>query len=173
MDLMDKKTGEVLEIVEPECPFRSITDLKGYNDDESYEPGTSQVDLTGYEPLESIIARCTRVMRAPGGQTYTVIDRDLVKQEAGVVPTLEEDYTAGSATTVDEAFDTADPTDDPDFDMTDAIRILSEIKERNDAGNGGIAPQIANDDVDEQKLIDEKLNEKDEEDDQVEKKATA
>lgn len=50
--------GEVIE-ARPDVPFRSITDLKGYNDDE-VNTLPSLVDDSEYEPLESIIARCQR-----------------------------------------------------------------------------------------------------------------
>lgn len=148
MDLVNSKTGEFLEIRKDPIPFRSLTDHE-YSDGETYEPGSSQVDLTGYEPLASIIARCTRTMRAPGGQTYQVLDMEAVKQESQTVPT-SVDYEAGTAKTVDEAFATEDPTTDPDFDLVDAGRIMSQVEANlstsSEEVRGGIAPHIANDD---------------------------
>lgn len=50
--------GEIIEF-RPECPFRSITDLKAFSDAEK-KKGVSMTDPSQYEPLESIIARCRR-----------------------------------------------------------------------------------------------------------------
>lgn len=173
-DLVNTQTGEVFEIKKELSPFRSITDLKSFKDGEYYEPGSSQVDLTGYEPLESIIARCTRVMRAPGGQTYQVLDVEAVKQEAQVVPT-SIDYEAGTASTIDEAFATEDPTSDPDFDLVDASRIMNKAQETlstlSEDNRGGIAPHIANDDADIAERKVGKSTSDDEDIDEVEKKA--
>lgn len=50
--------GEILEF-RPDCPFRSVTDLKAFDDAEK-KKGVSMTDPSQYEPLESIIARCRR-----------------------------------------------------------------------------------------------------------------
>lgn len=50
--------GEIIEF-RPECPFRSITDLKAFSDAEK-KKGVSMTDPSQYEPLESIVARCRR-----------------------------------------------------------------------------------------------------------------
>lgn len=169
VDIADLKTGEVFELRKEVSPFRSITDLKDYTDGEYYEPGSSMVDLTGYEPLESIIARCTRTMTAPGGQTYQVLDYDAVKAESQVVPT-SVDYEAGDAKTVDEAFATEDPTQDGDFDLTDASRILASIGSASEESSGRIAPSIANEDAADLKQAELNLS-SDSDADEVEKKA--
>lgn len=121
---LDKKTGEIIE-GRPDVPFRSLTDLKQYKDDEQYEPGTSMVDETGYEPLASIVARCMRTMKAPNGQLISVLDKTALKAEESQVGV----YEASSATSVDEAFATQDPTDDPDFDLSDASRFLAQAND--------------------------------------------
>ncbi len=54
----NKATGEVVEF-RPQVPFRSITDLKAFNDAEHNDQPT-ECDQTQYEPLETIIARCQR-----------------------------------------------------------------------------------------------------------------
>lgn len=123
MELMYNNTGEVLTLQKAPSPFRSITDLKDYNDNERYEEGTSLVDLTGYEPLESVIARCTRLMRGRNGQEYQVIDRDMLKAEM----TMPGVYEAGNATSIDEAFETEDITDAPMFDLSDAGEIINNL----------------------------------------------
>ena len=78
--LVNTKTGEIIE-AEVVVPFASITDLKkdAIKDGEDYEPGTSVTSLEGYEPLASIVARCTRVVQSPNGTTYSVIDTDALK----------------------------------------------------------------------------------------------
>ena len=120
MDIVNKSTGEVFEIQKEKIPFRTLLSHE-FDHKEKYEKGSSQVDLTGYEPLDVIIARCTRTMVAPGGQVYTVLDVDAVKAESVSVPT-SVDFEAGTAKTVDEAFDTEDPTMSDDFDLVDAGR---------------------------------------------------
>lgn len=124
VDLVNNKTGEFLEIKKEPVPFRTLTNLKDYKDGEKYTPDSSEVDLTGYEPLESIIARCTRVMRAPGGQSYSVLDKTALQAEA----TVSGVYEAAGATSIDEAFDRMDPTDEPGFDLADASALLSEVE---------------------------------------------
>ena len=58
------ETGEFYEVEEEiytrlDVPFRSITDLKGFIDDE-INTSDSLVDETGYEPLEHLIQRMQR-----------------------------------------------------------------------------------------------------------------
>lgn len=172
MDIFNKETGEVFEIQKEKSQFRSITDLKDFSDPEKYEKGSSMVDLTGYEPLESIIARCTRTMVAPGGQMYQVLDYDAVKAESQVVP-ASVDYEAGDAKTVDEAFATEDPTQDGDFDLADASRVLASIGSASVESSGRIAPSIANEDAPDLKQAELNLSSDSDADaeDELEKKA--
>lgn len=122
--VVNTKTGEIFE---QDIPFRTITNLKGYHDGEVYKKGSSAVDLTGYEPLSSIIARCTRVMRAPGGQTYQVLDTNALKAEQTFADPVFE---ASGASSIDEAFVKAtDITETPGFDLSDAGRILAQAKD--------------------------------------------
>lgn len=120
--VLNEKTGEVKEY-SVLCPFRSLTDAKDYQDGETYEAGTSVTTLEGYEPLESIVARCMRTVRSPNGTVYTVLDSDALKAEE----TQQGIYEAGNATNVDEAFATLDPTDVQGFDLADASQVLSSL----------------------------------------------
>lgn len=124
---MNDKTGEVKEL-KMACPFRSLTDLKRdeLKDGEDYVEGTSQTSLEGYEPLSSIIARCTRTMVGPGGQTYSVLDKDALKAEE----TQQGIYEASGANTLDEAFATMDPTDGQGFDLADASQVMSSLNDK-------------------------------------------
>lgn len=115
----DMATGELIG-GRPDCPFRSLTDLKGYNDDKFMKPGSSMVDLTGYEPLSSIISRCMRVQIGPNGQQYQVLDKGAMQAEASFIPA----YEASQAKTIDEAFETLDHTQDPGYDLADATQAL-------------------------------------------------
>lgn len=54
MAFIDEETGEIVK-----SKFRSITDLKGFNDDEkSSKPSLTTTD--GYESLDDIFRRCQR-----------------------------------------------------------------------------------------------------------------
>ena len=123
VETINKETGEVVEEKRPDVPFRSLTDLKSYRDNEVYQPDTSKVDMTGYESLASIVARCTRVSRTANGSSVQFIDKTLLKAEEQT----QGFYDIKEGMTVDEAFATADPTQDPDFDLVDASRISEEI----------------------------------------------
>lgn len=120
--VINEKTGEVKEY-SVASPFRSLTDLQDYSDGETYEEGTSTTTLEGYEPLESIVARCMRTVRSPNGSEYQVLDTDALKAEE----TQQGIYEAGSASNVDEAFATLDPTDSQGFDLADASAIAGMI----------------------------------------------
>lgn len=56
--MMNVETGEVIDFVEI-SPFRSIRDLKDYNDDESSDL-PSLTDPSLYESLDDIFRRCQR-----------------------------------------------------------------------------------------------------------------
>ena len=121
---VDPKTGEIFEM-EAVCPFRSITNLKKDQlvDGENYKKGTSITTLEGYEPLGSIVARCTRQLTSRSGTIYTVLDRDALKAEE----TQTGIYEASNAKTLDEAFNTMDPTDEQGFDLSDASIIKENL----------------------------------------------
>lgn len=122
---VNDKTGEVKE-VSLASPFRCLTDLKEYKDGEDYKEGTSCTSLEGYEPLEDIVARCTRTMVTQNGMRYAVLDKDALKAEAVGTPI----YEAGSASTLDEAFATLDPTSSQGFDLADASEITEALREK-------------------------------------------
>lgn len=122
MDIINKKTGEVYEA---SIPYRTILDASEYQDCESYEKDSSLVDLTGFEPLASIVARCMRTMKSPSGAVSQVLDVSALRaeaQETGI-------YEAASASSLDEAFDTLDPTDAPGFDFVDGSQILEAVND--------------------------------------------
>lgn len=123
--VVNSKTGELFDVAVPVIPFRTLLTASEYQDSEQYEPDSSMTDLTGYEPLESIVARCMRTMKSPSGVVTQVLDVNALKAEAhdtGI-------YEAGKASTVDEAFETLDPTDAPGFDFVDGSRILQSVND--------------------------------------------
>lgn len=64
MLILDTKTGEVADkdISRPECPFRSITDLKRkyYKSGEDYEPNTTLTQAEQYVPIIKMIEKMLR-----------------------------------------------------------------------------------------------------------------
>lgn len=125
VNYVNLKTGEIKKVPVSDKPFRSLLDAGEYQDAEHYESDSSVVDLTGYEPLSSIVARCMRTMKSPSGVVTQVLDVNALKAEAhdtGI-------YEAGKASTVDEAFETLDPTDAPGFDFVDGSRILQSVND--------------------------------------------
>lgn len=122
--LVDSKTGEVIEAQEI-CPYRTILDADEYNDSETYEQGTSVTTLDGYEPLESIVARCMRTTHSPNGTEYQVLDLDALKAEE----TQQGVYDAAGAKDIDEAFATLDPTESQGFDLADVSAIQNRVSE--------------------------------------------
>ena len=134
--LVNSKTGEIIE-AEEFCPFASITDLKrDPSDVESYEAGTSVTTLEGYEPLESIVARCMRTVQSPNGTVYQVLDKDALKAEETQVGI----YEAEGAKTLDEAFATMDPTASQGFDLADASAISANLQ----AKQAELSTQVTN-----------------------------
>lgn len=124
---VDKKTGEVYEA---DVPFRTIGTASEYTDDESYEAGTSLTDISGYEPLESVIARCTRQVGGINSRGLQVLDMKALKEEShGVMTSYDvalDDH--ASSDQVDAAFSASyDPSDSPGFDLSDASEILSAV----------------------------------------------
>lgn len=149
--IMDSKTGEVKEM-EVVCPFRSITDLKReeLRDGEDYVEGTSVTTLEGYEPLESIVARCTRQVVSPNGTTYNVLDTDALKAEESQTGI----YEAGKAQTLDEAFATMDPTDEQGFDLADASVISEALNQKSKVVQANLSTERANEAHQEAKVSD-------------------
>lgn len=130
---LNKDTGEILEA---ECPWRTITDLKDYNDDEEYIEGTSVTSLEGYEPLESIVARCMRTIKSPNGTEYQVLDTEELKAcetQTGV-------YDCAGAKDLDEAFACTDPTSAQGFDLADATNLGAEAMAKLSTSNNGAEP---------------------------------
>lgn len=124
--LYDNKTGEIIEVAEV-IPFARLLEPKVdlVDDGEYYEPGTSVTSLEGYEPLESIVARCMRTVQSPNGSTYQVLDTDALKMEES----SQGIYEASGAKTLDEAFATMDPTESQGFDLADASAISQSVQE--------------------------------------------
>lgn len=57
----DEKTGEVVE-GRPECPFRSLTDNKGYFGIEHVDPDRpSETICNGYQSIKTLYERCMRL----------------------------------------------------------------------------------------------------------------
>lgn len=125
MQVVNSKTGELYDVARPVIPYRTILDANEYQDPEVYEPDSSMTDLTGFEPLSVIVARCMRTMKSPSGVVSQVLDVHALQQEAhdtGI-------YEAENAKTVDEAFDTLDPTDAPGFDIAEGNAILNAVND--------------------------------------------
>lgn len=123
--VVNSKTGELFDVALPVLPYRTIRDANDYKDGEEYEPDSSMVDLTGFEPLSTVIARCMRTMKSPSGGITQVLDLDALKAEAHE-PGI---YEAEKATTIDEAFETLDPTDAPGFDFVDGSAIIQAVND--------------------------------------------
>lgn len=134
--LIDSKTGEIIE-AEELCPYRTIVDAKEYEDGETYEEGTSVTSLEGYEPLESIVARCMRTTRSPNGTEYQVLDVDALKAEE----TQTGVYDASGAKDIEEAFSTTDPTESQGFDLADASAIANNLQAKQEE----LSTQVTND----------------------------
>lgn len=107
--------------------------MKEIEDGENYVEGTSVTTLEGYEPLESIVARCTRIVTSPNGNSYNVLDTDALKAEE----TQTGIYEASEAQTLDEAFATMDPTDAQGYDLADASQDLN-------VANAKVAESLSN-----------------------------
>ena len=62
----NEKTGEILE-GRPECPFRSLTDNKGYSGLEHVDPDLpSETICNGYQSIKSLYERCMRLPPVDG-----------------------------------------------------------------------------------------------------------
>lgn len=120
-EIINEKTGEVYkarygEVLRPDVPFRSKTDLKNYNDDEIYEEGTSLTD-----PSQALNVKAT-VEFMFGRQLADAIIR------GDVVPVIKGDFDVKGDMTVDEAFATEDPTKAPGFDLADIPFLAEQLK---------------------------------------------
>lgn len=122
IEVIDEKTGEIKmmrygEVLRPTVPFRSRTDLKGFNDDEVYEPNTSLTDPSQVLDISETVKRMLRgEIDIPG---VSADQYDIVLDEHGNPVNM----------TIDEAFDTEDITRQPDFDYADAAMIKNELEE--------------------------------------------
>lgn len=130
MQILDEKSGEVLDkdISRPECPFRSITDLKRkyYKSGEDYEPDTTLTQAEQYVPIIKMIEKMLH------GEDVEFI-KELMKPAKSYMPDINSQE-------VEDALDgvvpnDADPTDY--FGQTD----LSTEKQASEAPN---KPEQAN-----------------------------
>lgn len=99
MEILNTKTGEVVDkdISRPECPFRSISDLKrkDYSDGEYYEPGTTMTQAEQYVPIIKMIEKMLagedvefiKELMAPAKPTMPDVDDKAVNDALdGVIP---------------------------------------------------------------------------------------
>lgn len=128
--LFNVQTGEFLE---RECPFRSITDLKDFDDSETYEPGTSETEPGQGVNLKELYARCCRGEIVPqrnvGGYAIETDDRGNVIGQS-----------------LDDAFDTEDLTQAEGFDLADKTMFEEYLKskaELSTSSEAGASPSIA------------------------------
>lgn len=123
IEFVDPRTGEIKNLLQTiktrsDCPFRSLTDLKERQLGEMYDPESSLVDKTGYEPLMKIIEKCT----VRQGKKTVIIP--------GALPHKPGSYDIQDITKVnsDDAFCQADPTLDPSFDLADSTAIMDNAE---------------------------------------------
>ncbi len=77
----DEKTGEVIE-GRPECPFRSLTDNKGYSGVEHVDPDLpSETICNGYQSIKNLYERCMRLPPVDGDFDDSA-DADISDDEA-------------------------------------------------------------------------------------------
>lgn len=87
---VDEKTGEVVD-GRPACPFRSLTDNKGYSGLEHVDPEMpSETICNGYQSIKTLYERCMRLPPVP--EDFDDVD--------------------GANISDDEAFDYVDDEDD-------------------------------------------------------------
>lgn len=115
VELTNKRTGEVYkarfgEVYRDDVPFRSKTDLKGFKDDEYYEPGTSLTDPSQVLNVKETVDRIMKGEIAMPNLSGYDIKLDENGQPVGM--------------TLDEAFDMVDPTQAPGFDIADVPDLL-------------------------------------------------
>lgn len=86
----NEKTGEILE-GRPECPFRSLTDNKGYSGVEHVDPDLpSETICNGYQSIKTLYERCMRLPPVDGDFDDTA-DADIADEEAYVEIDNEDD----------------------------------------------------------------------------------
>lgn len=114
-EIINKKTGEVYkarfgEVLRLDVPFRSKTDLKNYSDNEYYEEGTSLTDPSQVLNVKETVQRMMRGEMIMPDLKAGQYDVDLHKM------------------TIDEAFETEDPTRAPGFDLADIPSLAEQLK---------------------------------------------
>ena len=139
-EIIDEKTGEVKvmrygEVYRSNVPFRSRTDLKGYSDNEYYEPDTSLTDPSQVLDIKSTV---NRMMRG---------EMVLPSIKAGDYDITFDDKGNPINMTLDEAFDSDDITQSPGFDYADASEIQRELSKAKEdlptSASQGTAPHKA------------------------------
>ena len=111
------KFGEIKEI-----PFRTQYDLKGYSDNEVYEPDTSETEPGQAVNIESVYRRCMR---------------------GEIVPTRDGCYALKGGESLEEAFETMDPTQSEGFDFTDAQALAEGLVAKQDLSTAKQAERAA------------------------------
>lgn len=77
----DEKTGEIIE-GRPDCPFRSLTDNKGYFGLEHVDPDMpSKTICNGYQSIKTLYERCMRLPPVDG-DFDDLADVDITDAEA-------------------------------------------------------------------------------------------
>ena len=109
--------------------FRSITDLKEFSDDEWYEEDTSETEPGQAVDIKSVYLRCLR---------------------GEITPVRAGGYEVKPGMSLDDAFDTLDPTQSEGFDLADATAISNHLEgklksEELSTTQAGTAPSIASD----------------------------
>lgn len=89
--------------------FRTITNLKNFSDNEVFEPETSETEPGQAVDIKSVYLRCLR---------------------GEITPVRPGGFDIKPGMTVDEAFDTLDPTQSEGFDLADATVISNHLNEK-------------------------------------------
>lgn len=99
VEIINEQTGEVRNEKRPDVPFRSVTDLKDFNDNEVYEPNTSLTEPGQDVNIRVLAERCERGELVPLRSGYFVPDQ---------YETLDEALDAAVSNDLDLADYTAD-----------------------------------------------------------------
>lgn len=127
--LFNVQTGEFLE---KESPFRSISDLKDFNDNEHYEPDTSETEPGQAVNLKELYYRCER------GEILPTVNA------GGYAIDIDDD--GNVVGDIDEAFDKEDLTQKEGFDLADVTAFEQYLKEKAElstSSDAGASPAIA------------------------------